>query len=99
MNYEEEIDESASQAINEQNEKSYVAVVKKAIIYFIENKISLDLLDSIGARYLPYMKISGKYEHVLTTISSLETLKDPKKIAKKCLIQLNKLSDENEKAV
>ena len=62
--FEDGVNIGISKAINEKNEKLYVMEVKKAIIYFLNDKISLDTLDSIGARWLPYMKISKKYEEI-----------------------------------
>lgn len=94
MNCEKEINIGISEAINNKNEEKYITVLKRAITYFLDNKISLDTLDSIGARYLPYMTLSKKYSDILDIISSLEIQKNPKKIAKECLDNLNKL-DKN----
>jgi len=82
IDYNKKIYGNIYKAIDNKNEKLYIKEIKKAIRYFLSGKISLDTLDSIGATYLPYMKISKKYEDVLATISCLELEKIQEKLLK-----------------
>ncbi len=90
MNYTNKINSEISEAINKKDENKYILAIKKALRYYLNDKITLDVLDSLGARYLPYMEISNKFESILADISALEIVKNPKEIAQKCLDKLSK---------
>lgn len=91
MNEEHEIKAGISVAINEKDENKYLKSVMKALTYYLNDKLSIIFLDSLGAYYIPYMQISKKAEKILGNIAMLETLDNPKEEARNCLNSLKKL--------